>query len=540
MQKKLSPQQICSLAAGALFAVLSVVWLVRIFRVLVPMLELVGLIPEMFNGIQYFFLMFAAPLLAAVAMCLRKPALARAAFIAVAASLLINLVNGAINRSIAVLGYPASLALIAGYVLMALAARAPRGRPNLVLSFLPAALLLLGRVLYLVPFTGLDLGYLLSYLDEIAALALAGFAFTEAAVRPYAAPGGFAPQSAFGQRPGYAPPGGAPNFAPGAPVMPREAYCGMAKHVLLLLFTFLIWYFIWIYRTTKHLNALRDEPPRNPTTKLLLCMFVPFYAVYWAYKSGQRADRLAAQRGIPSNISAACLVCAIFIPFVMAIILQNKINAIAAPGGFAPPPQRQNPGAQGFAPYPGAQGFRPVPPQAPAQGFRPVPPQAPAQGFRPVPPQAPAGSPGPSGAPAQPPRAYAPVQTAARPAPAAQGFRPIPPERPQPQAGRPPRPAEPARAKTPEPADFPPARPVPPEPDAPAPRRPQPAAPRAPKAPAQAAPPRPQAAPPASGSPLAGLSEEALTELRAYKELYDIGIVTRAELEAKARELMGK
>lgn len=518
MQKKLSPQHICSLAAGALFAVLSVVWLVRIFRVLVPMLELVGLIPEMFNGIQYFFLMFAAPLLAAVAMCLRKPALARAAFIAVAASLLINLVNGAINRSIAVLGYPASLALIAGYVLMALAARTPRGRPNLVLSFLPAALVLLGRVLYLVPFTDLDLGYLLSYLDEIAALALAGFAFTETAARPFAAPGGFAPQSAFGQRPGYAPPGGAPNFAPGAapgaPVLPREAYCGMAKHVLLLLFTFLIWYFIWIYRTTKHLNALRDEPPRNPTAKLLLCMFVPFYAVYWAYKSGQRADRLAAQRGIPSNISAACLVCAIFIPFVMAIILQNKINAIAAPGpyaapgGFAPPPPRQNSGAQGFTPYPGPQGFRPVPPQAPA------------------------GKPGPSGAPAQPPRAYAPVQTAARPAPAAQGFRPAPPERPQPQAGRPPRPAEPARA-------------VPPEGAAPAPRRPQPAAPRAPKspagrAPAQAAPSRPQAAPPASGSPLAGLSEEALTELRAYKELYDIGIVTRAELEAKARELMGK
>lgn len=524
MQKKLSPQQICSLAAGALFAVLSVVWLVRIFRVLVPMLELVGLIPEMFNGIQYFVLMFAAPLLAAAAMFLRKPALARAAFIAVAASLLINLVNGAINRSIAALGYPASLALIAGYVLMALAARAPRGRPNLVLSFLPAALVLLGRVLYLVPFTGLDLGYLLSYLDEIAALALAGFAFTEAAARPFAAPGSFGPQSAFGQRPGYAPPGGAPNFAPGAapgaPVLPREAYCGMAKHVLLLLFTFLIWYFIWIYRTTKHLNALRDEPPRNPTTKLLLCMFVPFYAVYWAYKSGQRADRLAAQRGIPSNISAACLVCAIFIPFVMAIILQNKINAIAAPGGFAPQSAfGQRPGAQSFAPYPGAQGFRPVPPQAPAQVFRPVPPQAPA------------GSPGPSGAPAQPPRAYAPVQTAARPAPAAQGFRPIPPERPQPQAGRPPRPAEPA--------DFPRARPVPPSPAAPAPRRPQPAAPRAPKAPAQAAPPRPQAAPTA-GSALALLSEEALTELRAYKELYDIGIVTKAELEAKARELMGK
>ena len=518
MQKKLSPQQICSLAAGALFAVLSVVWLVRIFRVLVPMLELVGLIPEMFNGIQYFFLMFAAPLLAAVAMCLRKPALARAAFIAVAASLLINLVNGAINRSIAVLGYPASLALIAGYVLMAIAARAPKGRPNLVLSFLPAALVLLGRVLYLVPFTGLDLGYLLSYLDEIAALALSGFAFTETAARPYAAPGGFGAAERLRTAPRLCAARRSAEFCAGrGPGRARPAARGLLRHgqarpAASLHLPHLVLHLD--LRTTKHLNALRDEPPRNPTTKLLLCMFVPFYAVYWAYKSGQRADRLAAQRGIPSNISAACLVCAIFIPFVMAIILQNKINAIAAPGpyaapgGFAPPPPRQNSGAQGFTPYPGPQGFRPVPPQAPA------------------------GKPGPSGAPAQPPRAYAPVQTAARPAPAAQGFRPAPPERPQPQAGRPPRPAEPARA-------------VPPEGAAPAPRRPQPAAPRAPKspagrAPAQAAPSRPQAAPPASGSPLAGLSEEALTELRAYKELYDIGIVTRAELEAKARELMGK
>ena len=41
----------------------------------------------------------------------------------------------------------------------------------------------------------------------------------------------------------------------------------------------------WDYTVT--LNDLEDEPPRNPVTKLLLCMFIPFYAIYWFYRSAQ-------------------------------------------------------------------------------------------------------------------------------------------------------------------------------------------------------------------------------------------------------------
>ena len=45
--------------------------------------------------------------------------------------------------------------------------------------------------------------------------------------------------------------------------LPGEAYCSMVKHVLLLLFTFGIWYLIWIYKVTGYLNAVKDEEPRE-------------------------------------------------------------------------------------------------------------------------------------------------------------------------------------------------------------------------------------------------------------------------------------
>ena len=107
-----------------------------------------------------------------------------------------------------------------------------------------------------------------------------------------------------------------------------RAYCGLVKHILLLIFTFGIWYFIWIYRMTGYLNQVKDEPERNPTTKLLLCLFVPFYSIYWVYKSAQRVDKLAALKGIRSDLSTLCLILAIFIGIIPPILMQDKINEI--------------------------------------------------------------------------------------------------------------------------------------------------------------------------------------------------------------------
>lgn len=112
-----------------------------------------------------------------------------------------------------------------------------------------------------------------------------------------------------------------------------ELEFNMVTHILLLLFLGAIWQYIWIYRTTKALNNIPGEEDRNPVTKLLLCMFIPFYYLYWVYKSAQRIDKLAASKGVHSDITTLCLILAIFIGIIPPIIMQDKMNAIAAASG---------------------------------------------------------------------------------------------------------------------------------------------------------------------------------------------------------------
>ena len=77
-------------------------------------------------------------------------------------------------------------------------------------------------------------------------------------------------------------------------------------------------------------------------------MFIPFYGIYWIYKSAQRIDKLAASKGIPSDLSTLCLILAIFIGIIPPILMQDKMNAIvtagASTGGipFTPPQQPQS------------------------------------------------------------------------------------------------------------------------------------------------------------------------------------------------------
>lgn len=111
------------------------------------------------------------------------------------------------------------------------------------------------------------------------------------------------------------------------------AYYNLGMHVVLLLLTFGVWYLIWIYRMTGYLNRVEDEQPRNPTNQLLLCIFVPFYTVWWVYQSAQRIDKLAAAKGIASDLSTLCLILAIFVGVVPPILMQDKINAIVTTDG---------------------------------------------------------------------------------------------------------------------------------------------------------------------------------------------------------------
>lgn len=104
----------------------------------------------------------------------------------------------------------------------------------------------------------------------------------------------------------------------------------MTKFVLLLIFTFGIYYYCWIYKTTKVLNEISENEKRNPTNKLLLCIFCPFYSIYWVYKSCNYIDRYV-KKTISENeesISVLCTVLAVFIPIVAPIIMQRQINII--------------------------------------------------------------------------------------------------------------------------------------------------------------------------------------------------------------------
>lgn len=118
--------------------------------------------------------------------------------------------------------------------------------------------------------------------------------------------------------------------------VPSEScYIEIMMHVLLLIFTCGIWQLIWIYRTTDYLNCVEGEEHRDPVTKLLLCIFIPFYLIYWTYKSAQRIDKLAQSKGVQSDLSMLCLILAIFVGIIPPILMQDKLNAIAMAKGFA-------------------------------------------------------------------------------------------------------------------------------------------------------------------------------------------------------------
>jgi len=111
-------------------------------------------------------------------------------------------------------------------------------------------------------------------------------------------------------------------------VVSGEFYCDMTKHVLLLLFTFGIYQYIWIYRTTKFCNHAPKSEQYNPTNKLLLCIFVPFYSIYWFSKQGQRLDAVAKEHGDREEMATLYLILGIFISFVAVILMQDRINKI--------------------------------------------------------------------------------------------------------------------------------------------------------------------------------------------------------------------
>lgn len=115
-----------------------------------------------------------------------------------------------------------------------------------------------------------------------------------------------------------------------------KSYKPLVPHVLLLLFTCGIYYFVWIYRTTDSLNACKNEEYRTPVNKLLLCMFVPFYSIYWTYKSAHRIDTLGYEKGIQGDTATLNLILSLFVPILPPILMQSKLNSVIMADSVSP------------------------------------------------------------------------------------------------------------------------------------------------------------------------------------------------------------
>ena len=117
--------------------------------------------------------------------------------------------------------------------------------------------------------------------------------------------------------------------APGGASAEGELYVSMVSHLLLLLFTFGVYLYIWIYKTTERLNSVCKSAQRNATAELLLCLFIPFYSIFWYYKTAQLLSEAGEGKIYLDEFPTLCLLLSIFIGVAAPILVQDKLNALS-------------------------------------------------------------------------------------------------------------------------------------------------------------------------------------------------------------------
>lgn len=107
-----------------------------------------------------------------------------------------------------------------------------------------------------------------------------------------------------------------------------DGYISMPLQIFLQIVTFGLWEFVWIYKTTDVLGLINEEDDRDPVFQLLLCVLVPFYHVYWTYKTAKMIDKQLARKSIDSELSVVCTVFALGVRIVCPILMQERLNAL--------------------------------------------------------------------------------------------------------------------------------------------------------------------------------------------------------------------
>lgn len=104
----------------------------------------------------------------------------------------------------------------------------------------------------------------------------------------------------------------------------------MGAHVPLVLLVGGLYELFWIGHCTDRLNRAQNEEHRVVNNEILLCLFVPFYRIWWFYEHAQRADWMVKCLGMEEDTLCGTwyMVCAILLPPVAAIMLQARLNKI--------------------------------------------------------------------------------------------------------------------------------------------------------------------------------------------------------------------
>mgnify|MGYP003308094836 CR=1 FL=1 len=91
-----------------------------------------------------------------------------------------------------------------------------------------------------------------------------------------------------------------------------------------------IYKWVWINRTTKYLNIVKDSKKHNSGLEIILCMFVPFYTIYWTYQSALRIEKLCKEKKIEymGDFVSVATVLEVLFTVISAIYMQNRINDI--------------------------------------------------------------------------------------------------------------------------------------------------------------------------------------------------------------------
>jgi hypothetical protein len=91
----------------------------------------------------------------------------------------------------------------------------------------------------------------------------------------------------------------------------------IALNIILSIVTFGIYFYVWIYKLAKKLKVANPEL-QDPSLSTILAIFVPFYTIYWLYKSSSDINDLYQKRNGQEAINVILVV--LFSVFSLSII----------------------------------------------------------------------------------------------------------------------------------------------------------------------------------------------------------------------------